>query len=229
MVDKQPERIQEMFARIAPRYDRANHVLSMRLDVAWRRRVARRLLPAPGRVLDLAAGTGDLTVDLARHGSHSVVAADFTIAMLAHGKAKLHRAAPRARQVGADALRLPFADGAFDGVTVAFGVRNFSDALAGLCEIFRVTRRGGAIGILEFSTPTAPFRIAYGWYIRRLLPAIGGLITGHRDPYEYLPRSVGDFPQGAAFVRLLEKAGYERVTESRMSGGIVTFYRGEKP
>lgn len=229
MLDKDPRRIRAMFAEIAPRYDRANRVLSARFDVRWRKRVARTLLKAPGRVLDLAAGTGDLTVDLVRFGGHRPVSADFTYEMLVAGREKLARGAPGAPQCTADALHLPFASSCFDGATVAFGVRNFADPLAGLREIHRVLRSGGAAGILEFSMPTGLVLRLYSFYFRHILPRIGGVLTGRREAYEYLPASVGEFPQGADFVRLMEQAGFTGVTARRMTFGICTFYRGEKP
>lgn len=228
MLDKDPRQIRRMFASVSHRYDIANRVLSMRFDVAWRKRVAGELLPAPGGlVLDLAAGTGDLTVDLERFGRHRVVSADFTFEMLAHGREKLRSRAPGSIQVTADALCLPFRSEAFDGVSVAFGVRNFHDPGQGLREIRRVLRAGGRLGVLEFSKPRQPLRFVYGLYSRHILPAIGGLITGTRSPYEYLPASVQTFPEGAAFLDLMRDAGFKNNTAARLSGGIVTFYRGE--
>lgn len=213
-----------MFAEIAPRYDRANRLLSFRTDVAWRKRVARTLLPSPGVVLDLAAGTGDLTVDLARYGSHEVVSADFTYEMLHYGRNKV--AGSGATQATADALSLPFRSSRFDAVTVAFGIRNFSDPLAGLREIHRVLKPGGVAGVLEFSRPGQPIRFFYQLYSRFVLPAVGGAITGQRAAYEYLPASVAAFPEGAAFSDLMQQAGFDTLTRTRMTGGIVTFYRG---
>lgn len=227
MLDKDPRQIRNMFASVAHRYDTANRVLSMRFDVAWRKRVARDLLPQPGLVLDLAAGTGDLTVDLQRHAGHRVVSADFTFEMLAHGREKVRAGAPLARQVGADALSLPFPSGIFDGATVAFGVRNFHDPLAGLREIRRVLRSGGRLAVLEFSMPRQPIRFFYDLYFRHVLPRLGGIITGTRSPYEYLPASVHTFPEGKAFLSLMEQAGFDNLTARRMSGGIVTYYRGD--
>jgi demethylmenaquinone methyltransferase/2-methoxy-6-polyprenyl-1,4-benzoquinol methylase len=216
-----------MFASVAHRYDRANRVLSMRFDVAWRKRVARDILPRPGLVLDLAAGTGDLTVDLQRHGNHRVVSADFTFEMLAEGQEKVRAQASLATQLGADALCLPFFDGVFDGVSVSFGVRNFHDPLAGLREIRRVLRPRGRLAILEFSMPRQPIRFFYDIYFRNVLPRIGGMITGSRSPYEYLPASVHTFPEGPAFLDLMRQAGFENLTSRRLSGGIVTYYRGD--
>lgn len=229
MLDKDPQTIQRMFGEIAHRYDAANRLLSMRFDVAWRKHLARRLIAHPGLVLDIAAGTGDLTIALARFGAHRVVSADFTFEMLLEGRAKVRRGATGGPQVTADALSLPFRSATFDAATIAFGVRNFADPLHGMAEIRRTLRRGGALGILEFSTPHRVMNVFYAWYFRHILPRLGGCITGSRKPYEYLPQSVSEFPEGAAFQSLMKDAGYVRVTARRLTGGIVTFYRGENP
>ena len=226
MLRKDRQSIQSMFARIAPRYDRANRLLSFRIDTRWRIRVARSILPAPGRILDIASGTGDLAVDLTRSGGHRVISADFTFEMLASGRDKLRRKAPSALQVAADALQLPARDDSYDAATVAFGIRNFADPLAGLHEMRRVVRPGGFVGVLEFSRPRGIFGRLFETYSRHLLPRIGGLITGDRSAYEYLPASVREFPEGQAFVSLMTEAGLENVTATRMTGGIVTFYLG---
>lgn len=229
VIDKSPARVQGMFARIAHRYDAANRVLSFGRDVAWRALVAGSLLPAPGVVLDLAAGTGDMTAELAFRGRHRVVSADFTFEMLAAGRRKVAQAKPLPTQVTADALGLPFRPGSFDAVTVAFGVRNFADPLAGLREMTRVVRPGGTVGVLEFSHPGQPLRMLYSLYSRIVIPAIGGLMTGERSAYEYLPRSVAAFPVGTAFLDLMAQAGLTQLTAQRLTGGIVTFYRGVRP
>lgn len=229
MLDKSSRRIRDMFASIAHRYDLANRLLSMRSDVAWRKRVSRTLLSLPGLVLDLAAGTGDLTVDLTRHGGHRVVAVDFTFEMLAVGREKYRRDAPESTLVNGDALELPFADDVFDGVTVAFGIRNFSDPAAGLVEMRRVVRPGGAVGVLEFSKPGPLLNLFYDPYMKRVLPVLGGLISGSRAPYQYLADSISSFPHGDAFLSMMSDAGLETRSATALSGGIATFYRGEKP
>ena len=229
MVDKDSHSIQSMFATIAPRYDLTNRILSARMDVLWRRHVARHLLDHPGTVLDLAAGTGDLSVALERIGHHRVVAADFTFVMLVAGRSKLQRDDHAVRPVGADALELPFLSGVFDAATVAFGVRNFADPVAGLSEIRRVLTPRGIAGILEFSRPARAVRILFDGYFRHVLPTLGGLVTGSKSSYQYLTASVDQFPEGEAFLDLMRSAGYEGVSATRLTGGIVTFYRGVNP
>jgi len=225
VIDKSPAAIRRMFAQVAPRYDVANRVLSMRVDTRWRRIVASSVATEPGLVLDLAAGTGDLTADLVHYGRHRVISADFTFEMLERGRLKL-KGLPATHQVGADALALPFRERRFDAVTIAFGIRNFVDPVAGLREVRRVLRPGAVCGVLEFSKPSPVINGFYQLYSRHILPRIGGLITGARSPYEYLPESVRDFPQGADFLDLMRKAGFSDVSARRLSGGIVTFYRG---
>jgi demethylmenaquinone methyltransferase/2-methoxy-6-polyprenyl-1,4-benzoquinol methylase len=221
VLDKSPETIKRMFAEIAPRYDRANRVLSMRLDVGWRRYVARHLLARPGRVLDLATGTGDLGAELARTG-HDIIGTDFTVEMLAAAHHRL-------RFVAGDALALPFPAKAFDGVAIGWGIRNFADALAGLREIHRVLRPGGSVGVIDFSTPARAIRPFYDLYFNRFVPMIGKLVTGSDQAYRYLPTSVNQFPEGDAFLEMMKAAGFQSLTTRRLSGGIVTFYRGVKP
>lgn len=217
-----------MFAKIAHRYDRANHLLSMQVDHWWRRFVAKGLLTSPGRVLDLAAGTGDLTVALTRHGRHRVTSADFTFEMLAAGQTKVREHASGAPQLAADALALPVRSNSFDGVTIAFGIRNFADPLAGLRESYRVLRSGGRLGVLEFSRPRGLFGTLFTFYSFRVIPALGGLITGHREPYEYLPKSVRTFPEGSDFLNMMKDAGFIKLEQHRLTGGIATFYAGSK-
>ena len=227
VLDKSPLTIRKMFGQIAPRYDRANRFLSMRIDRHWRRFAARNLLEKPGQVLDVASGTGDLALDLRKYGRHEIVSLDFTFEMLAWGQDKLK--GRTTGQVCGDALRLPCGDDSFDGACVAFGVRNFANPETGLGEMVRVVRRGGAVGVLEFSQPRGPFNRVYQFYFRRILPVIGGAITGSRAPYKYLPASVGEFPEGEEFLKLLRAAGLEQLSARKLSGGIVTFYRGTKP
>jgi demethylmenaquinone methyltransferase / 2-methoxy-6-polyprenyl-1,4-benzoquinol methylase len=222
--------VRAMFAAIAPRYDLLNHLLSLNIDRRWRRAAVRRLAwerRPGGTYLDLCAGTLDLATTLAREPAFSgrVIGADFVIPMLVRGKTK----AARTRPVGADALTLPFADAAFDGVMVAFGVRNLADLDAGLAEAHRVLRAGGRFVALEFSTPRfAPLRALYLLYLRRLLPAIGRAVSKHRDAYAYLPESVLGFPDPDALARRLERAGFTGVSFDRLSGGICAIHHGTR-
>lgn len=227
VLDKSPLTIRKMFGQIAPRYDRANQLLSLRIDRHWRRFAATHLLEQPGQVLDIASGTGDLALDLRKYGRHEIVSLDFTFEMLAWGKEKLEGKA--IAQVCGDALNLPCADSSFDAACVAFGVRNFVSPAIGLGEMVRVVRHGGVVGVLEFSRPKGPLKPVYQFYFRRILPLLGGAITGSRAPYEYLPASVGEFPEGEGFLNLLEAAGLTQLSARKLSGGIVTFYRGTKP
>ncbi|HUF16672.1 MAG TPA: ubiquinone/menaquinone biosynthesis methyltransferase [Thermoanaerobaculia bacterium] len=225
-IDKSPGKIRDMFAEIAPTYDRANRLLSLRLDVIWRRRALRNLLPAPGRVLDLASGTGDLALELCRLG-HEAVSADFTLEMMLAGREKVaRRGIP---QITADALALPFAAGSFDAITVAFGIRNFQDPLVALEEMKRVIRPGGRVMILELSNPSGILARPYAWYFGAILPRLGGLISGSPSAYRYLPTSVGDFPQGERFLALMRDAGFVEASAVKLSGGIATIYLGETP
>ena len=234
MSHEKARRVREMFAGIAPRYDFLNHFLSLGTDFFWRWRAVRRLralleTPSP-RILDLCCGTGDMALAAARLGP--VTGCDFCHPMLVLGLDKVRRRAP-AHPVAlaeGDALRLPFADGTFDAVTVAFGVRNFADVPAGLAEMFRVLRPGGVAGILEFSHPVLPgFRQLFLFYFHRVLPALGRWISGRSGAYSYLPASVLEFPPADAFARELEAAGFTGVGFDRYTGGVAAFHWGRKP
>jgi demethylmenaquinone methyltransferase / 2-methoxy-6-polyprenyl-1,4-benzoquinol methylase len=219
-----------MFAAIAPRYDFLNHLLSLNADRAWRRAAVRRLAwerKPDGTYLDLCAGTLDLAATLARAPGFagSVIGADFVVPMLAQGKGK----AARARPVGADALALPFATGRFDGAMCAFGVRNLADLESGLEEAHRVLRPGARFVVLEFTTPrVAPLRALYLFYFRRVLPALGRVVSKHRDAYTYLPESVLAFPDPEAFAGRLRGAGFGAVGYDILSGGICAIHYGTR-
>jgi len=223
-----------MFDRIAPRYDLLNRVLSMRRDVAWRRRLARHLPDAPGlRVLDLATGTGDVL--LALHNSCPDMAfglgVDVAGNMLALARDKI---AGRGLDHGlavmqCDALCLALPDGIFDAVTIAFGIRNVPGPEEALREIHRVLRPGGRVLVLEFSLPrNRPFRALYLAYFRHVLPHIGGLLSGDFEAYRYLNRTAERFPRGGAFCALLEGAGFGAVHAHPLTFGIATLYQGDK-
>ena len=205
-----------MFTRIAPRYDSLNHLLSFSLDRVWRRRTAkwfRGILRQPdARVLDLCCGTGDLTLALCRAGAGSsatVVGADFVEPMLTRARMKARDAGYSAQFIAGDALHLPFADASFDLVTCAFGFRNLANYEHGLHEIARVLRPGGSVGILEFSEPESGFLASvFRFYFRRVLPRIGGLVSGSSEAYSYLPASVGKFPSASDLATMMGQCGF---------------------
>lgn len=210
--------VREMFTRIAPRYDLLNHLLSAQMDRLWRARTARELRPILERpdavVLDLCCGTGDLAFSLARRAKAQILGADFSHTMLVRALAKAKQANGRAPMsfLEADALRLPFADSSFDLVTSAFGFRNLANYEEGLREIHRVLKPRGTIGILEFTEP-APGLMgeAYRFYCQKVLPKIGGMISGDPAAYAYLPKSVTRFFRPEEFASVMRKTGYEEV------------------
>ncbi|GMU67005.1 MAG: demethylmenaquinone methyltransferase [Acidobacteriota bacterium] len=229
-LDKQGVRIRAMFGRVARRYDLLNHLLSASMDRIWRRRLARDLrLPAGSRVLDLCSGTGDQSTALERRG-YRVAAADFCLPMLALSRPKFAAAkGPRPAPLQADALALPFPAGSFDGATVSFGLRNVADLDRALAELARVLRPGGELGVLEFTVPAfPPLRALYLFYFRRLLPALGGWISGDPTAYAYLPESVLGFPQREGFLARLAAAGFEAARYRSLSGGVLALYRARR-
>jgi demethylmenaquinone methyltransferase/2-methoxy-6-polyprenyl-1,4-benzoquinol methylase len=232
--------VRDMFSRIAPRYDLLNHLLSMRFDVMWRKRLASRfagILERPeARILDLCCGTGDLALVLANSPRPRVdseplclVGADFAHPMLvrAHEKAGRNRGRP-IKFVEADALSLPFADARFDLVATAFGFRNLANYAEGLRELRRVLKPGGSVAILEFAEPRgAFFRHGFDFYFHRVLPAIGAAISGNASAYAYLPNSVARFPPPSELLKLMEESGYGGVAFESWTGGIVTLHTGQ--
>lgn len=238
-------KVREMFTHIAPRYDLLNHLLSFELDRVWRARAAKRLknvfAVSPGkretRVLDLCCGTGDLGLALTRrYRSTRMVGVDFAHSMLVRAREKSARqhgpdlAQFRPMQfVEADALRLPFAANSFDLVATAFGFRNLANYEAGLREMRRVLRPGGTLAILEFAEPP-PGLLGklYRWYFRRVLPRIGGLISGDHNAYSYLPSSVSRFFQPGELAQLMSETGYQGVRFEVWTFGTVAFHTAVK-
>jgi demethylmenaquinone methyltransferase/2-methoxy-6-polyprenyl-1,4-benzoquinol methylase len=216
-----------MFGRIAHRYDLLNRLLSLGRDVSWRRVVAQRVAAArPDLVLDVCTGTGDLALAIE---DGLVVGTDFCMPMLDLAKRKI---ADRERQLplcAADALQLPVADGSVDVVTVAFGVRNFSDLGAGLAELARTLRPGGVLLVLEFSSPRGPLAPILGWWARNVPPRIGRIVSGDSEAYSYLPASVSTFADRAEMCRSLTAAGLDQVCARALTGGVVTLYEGVRP
>ena len=226
--------VRGMFGRVARRYDLLNHLLSFNMDRYWRTRTVRRLrdvLRRPGAcVLDICCGSGDLTLALERASAGVVFGSDFCHPMLLEAKRKIERKGSEISLFEADALSLPAPDGTFDLVTAAFGFRNLVNYEAGLEEMLRVLKPGGTAAILEFSQPpNAVFRSLYNIYSRRLLPAVGGWISGSRAAYSYLPDSVKKFPPADELVHRMEAAGFRNVGFLRMTGGIVALHTGMAP
>ena len=229
--DAKPARVEAMFDRIAPRYDQLNRVLSAGLDRGWRRAlVAHALVGRARTALDVATGTADVALALAAAGVAEVVGVDLAEEMLARGRTKAATAGLTVRLARADAEALPFADGAFDAVTCAFGVRNVAHLTRGLAELRRVVRPGGTLAILELSTPTDPtLRLLHGLYTTHVLPRLGAALTGEGAAYAYLPTSVAAFPDAAEVVRLLGATGLVGARARPLSSGLATLYVATAP
>lgn len=226
-------RVKKIFETIAPKYDLFNALSSFGIDRSWRRRTVRYAAITPRSVvLDLAAGTGDLTMALARQGQpKSVLSTDFVAEMLEVGRRKAERyEGPTAIDFEvADAQDLPFDDGAFDVATVGFGVRNLPDRAANFREVRRVLKPGGRYVILEFSRPPfAPFRAVYHFYIKTVIPALGGLLTGDRPSFEYLNQSIRAFPSQVTLAAELHAAGFEKVEWHNLTFGVVAVHIAQK-
>jgi len=229
-----PAQVSSMFGRIARRYDMANRLLSGGADMWWRRRlVAAACQAAPCAVLDLATGSGDVALALARvlPTTAHVTGLDFCAPMLVEAEKK--RAAARGLRAGVefragDALALPVADASADVITIAFGLRNLADRARGLSEMQRALRPGGQLLVLEFSQPQVWFRPVYYFYLRRVLPALARLVTGDRAAYDYLCGSIAEFPGHAELAEEIRRAGFSRVEASRMTFGIVALHEAVK-
>ena len=221
-----PEFVKGAFARICKKYSLANHVLSMGTDILWRRKVGRLVAEhKPGRILDVATGTGDLALELQRSCPDAdVMGADFCEEMLA-----IARDRGLKESLVADGLELPFEDDSFDVVTVAFGLRNMSDWKGGLQEMARVLRPSGLLLVLDFSLPEGLLRRPYAFYLNRILPRIAGLLTGERDAYDYLAGSIERFPSGGAMLDLLSEAGLREQAWKPLTKGIASIYTGKGP
>jgi demethylmenaquinone methyltransferase/2-methoxy-6-polyprenyl-1,4-benzoquinol methylase len=227
------EKIQQMFGAIAPRYDFLNRMLSLGIDRRWRKKAVRLLKYNEGsRILDVATGTGDVALEIARATPPSVriTGADFCREMVDLGQVKVDQSAYAGRidfKV-APCEDLPFPNETFDSITIAFGIRNVVDRKLGLAEMWRVLRPGGRMIILEFSTPRSQlFRQIYYFYFRRLLPVIGGLFSKY-NAYKYLPDSVLEFPSQEEFARMIAEAGFRSVHIKELTFGIASIYVGDK-
>jgi demethylmenaquinone methyltransferase / 2-methoxy-6-polyprenyl-1,4-benzoquinol methylase len=233
LTERDPRLVRGMFDGIAGRYDLLNRLLSLSLDRLWRRRAAEELASAePRRVLDLCGGTGDLTVAVLRAtGADLVVCCDFAHAMLERAIPKLDRAplATRSACVQGDGLALPFRDGAFDAITVGFGVRNLANLDSGLREMARVLAPAGRLVVLEFSEPSSGLPGSlYRLYLSRILPRVGDSVSGKSGPYRYLARTIAAFPGPAILAGRIREAGFAACGWRRLSGGIVAIHTAIK-
>jgi demethylmenaquinone methyltransferase / 2-methoxy-6-polyprenyl-1,4-benzoquinol methylase len=227
-------RVRQMFATIATRYDLLNHLLSGNIDKRWRRVTASwlrdNLPPGEVRILDVACGTGDLSLTLFQTTGARVVGADFCRPMLEIASKKAFLLKGAIPFVEADALNLPFLNCSFEGATIAFGLRNLASIERGLRELLRVLKPGGQVAVLEFSQPVLPgFRAVFHFYFTKLLPFVGGLLSGSRAAYEYLPSSVSRFPGQKELVSLMRRVGFEEVEYRNLTGGIAALHLGKRP
>jgi len=225
-----PASVRAMFARISGRYDLLNRVLSLGIDRSWRRKTVDAAGDVDGRVvIDACCGTGDLSLAFARAGAN-VIGVDFTPEMLEHAGKKVVASKRRALFAHGDALALPLRSACADVASVAFGVRNLSDARAGLAELARVTKPGGRVLVLEFTTPRgALLGRAYRWYFTRVLPALGRLVSRDAEAYSYLPRTVLAWPAPEEFQRELEAVGLVECGFRSLTRGIACLHWGRVP
>jgi demethylmenaquinone methyltransferase/2-methoxy-6-polyprenyl-1,4-benzoquinol methylase len=222
-----------MFSGIAQRYDLLNHVLSVNIDKRWRRLVRKQLERVLKRsdatVLDVACGTGDLSIELRRGARARVIGTDFCRPMLAIADKKSAALDLAIPYIEGDALNLPFADSKFDALTIAFGLRNLASFKDGLVELRRVLKPGGKLVVLEFSSPVIPgFRGLFRFYFTNVLPRIGGVVSGSRGAYEYLPDSVSRFPDQKDLSKMMEETGFGNVAYTNLTGGIAAIHSGIK-
>ncbi|MDR0593902.1 MAG: class I SAM-dependent methyltransferase [Bifidobacteriaceae bacterium] len=227
---KEPRTVASMFDTVAPHYDLADAIMTAGLVRWWRRRMARLVAPRPGeRILDLAAGTGTSSLDLAKSGAQ-VVACDFSEGMLRQGGRRLGHWRDRVSLVGGDAACLPFADDTFDKVTISFGLRNVQDVPGALAEMRRVTKPGGALIVCEFSRPVwRPFRAVYRWYLTSIMPAVAKLVATNSPAYRYLAESIWAWADQHELERQLELAGWREAKHTNVMGGIVALHAATAP
>ena len=226
--------VREMFSGIAKRYDLLNHLLSLNIDKGWRRKVSGELRDVLDRkdavVLDVACGTGDLSIELRRNSSARIIGTDFCRPMLTVAQSKPSGGTTPIPYVEGDAHRFPFADNSFDAVTIAFGLRNLASVADGLAELFRIIKPGGRLAVLEFSAPVVPgFGKLFNFYFSHILPRIGGAVSGSRGAYEYLPDSVSKFPDQKRLVTMMDSTGFGAVKFRNLTGGIAALHIGTKP
>lgn len=227
------EKIKSLFDNIAQDYDKLNHILSLNIDKGWRRKAVREIIDRPEkfRVLDVACGTGDFTIEIAKKAveGSSITGIDLSEGMMAVGREKIAAAGMDAVLEYGDCEALKYADGTFDRVSVGFGVRNFEHLDIGLKEMCRVLKSGGKLVVLELSVPSDPFiRWCYKLYFLNILPAIGGFVSGNKGAYRYLPASVLTFPAPDKFIKMMYDAGFREVRHKAFTFGICRMYVGIK-
>jgi len=226
------EQVATMFNNISKRYDLLNHLLSLGIDIYWRKQ-AIKLLKAdrPQLILDMATGTADFAIEAMSLKPEKIIGVDISEGMLDVGRKKLKKMKLDQRielKLG-DSERIPFDDNIFDAIIVAFGVRNFENLEQGLADMYRVLKPGGKVVVLEFSKPTAfPFKQLYNFYFKSILPLVGRMISKDQSAYTYLPESVQVFPDGQAFLKVLQKVGYYQTVCKTLTFGISSIYTGRK-
>ncbi len=232
MTKGKKQQVRTMFNGIAHRYDFLNHFLSAGIDYSWRRKAIRLLgRKEPKTILDVATGTGDLSIEAMKIHPKKIVGIDIADDMLAIGRQKIEKKklSHIISLFTGDSENLQFEDLYFDAVMVSFGVRNFENLEKGLSEMFRVLKKDGQVMILEFSKPQKfPVKQFYNFYFRYILPFLGRIISGDASAYNYLPDSVGKFPAGKEFTQLLEKIGFKSVQHIPLTFGIASIYLGDK-
>ncbi len=226
------EQVEQMFDNISGKYDELNHILSMGIDVGWRKKVVKKVgATKPETILDIATGTGDLAIMMAKSTQAKITGFDLSAGMLEVGKNKVaeQKLDDRIEMIQGDAENMPFADNSFDCITVAFGVRNFENLKKGLDEIYRVLKPGGKFIILEFSQPESfPMKQLYGFYSKNILPRIGKKISKDESAYTYLPESVKAFPYGEEMKNILKNSNFTKTTDKKLTFGIASIYEGLK-
>jgi demethylmenaquinone methyltransferase / 2-methoxy-6-polyprenyl-1,4-benzoquinol methylase len=227
------KKVREMFERISPKYDFLNHFLSINIDKRWRRLVRKSLVNVlndkNALVLDVACGTGDLSIELQKDSAAKIIGTDFCRPMLSIANEKNEPQANAIPYVEGDAMSLPFPDETFDALTIAFGLRNLSNWENGLRELNRVLKPNGKLVVLEFSEPIVPgFRQAYNLYFNKILPKIGGAFSGETSAYQYLSDSVSRFPNQKSLKEMMTKVGFSNVDYKNLTGGIAAIHSGTK-
>lgn len=227
------EGVRKLFDNIAPDYDKLNHILSLNIDKGWRKKAVKQIVDtaSPLQILDVACGTGDFTIEIATKAASGskITGIDLSEGMMKIGREKIRKAGIEAELVQGDCEELPYGSNTFDRISVGFGVRNFEHLDIGLKEMNRVLKQGGKLVILELSVPSNPFiRWCYKLYFLKILPAIGGRVSGDRSAYEYLPASVLNFPLPEKFIPMMRQAGFSDVIHKSLTLGICRMYIGIK-